>query len=428
MTLALANESFFQLNRKKVKPQHKELLMMLYKWVLSDNSPISKFVDGKKWFLINYSYIAKTLRTGYMNVRNYFKRLCGDSTNDIPFIYKRIEKCNKKGYLSYAWISINDAVAKQALSEESVEYQRLVNKRNRRKGMSDALFEIEDNRLRFPEEAIAIANHIIYRYNEYFPHKIPSSNTKPSTLYTETLRKITDIYNGSFTNPRVYSLNEAFITNESFDIEGWRDIVKEVKGSWSKVRSLILEALRNFDKMHLPNYMPFSKKYLQNNISLWFYDSFNGQSQFIQCLKEPETISKHIAELKADRIFDDLPENARIAGNRFFDMNKEMGSVTLWDNIRKMTEWARAVFMCDRSSGYWASHYSEIPLKFQQYCEENNIKVTTTTLDIDKAVDYNSPWSWFVQRAIERHRLNNKLDQCRNAEEVYELYDRDIPF
>ena len=428
MTIAQPNVGFFQLNYRKVKPQHERLLLTLYKWIFSDNHPIFKVANGKKWYLVNYNYLSKVLETGYMNVRNWMKRLCGDSVNDVPYIYKRIEKCKSKGYLSYAWISINTDVAKQALDKDSDEYKFLTSKPKRRRKMSDALFEIEDSKIHYPEESIAIANHIILKYSQYFPHKIPLSNNKVSNTYSEVLRKITDVYNGSFTNPRVYSFSEEFLNNKSFSINGWKDKINEVKGDWGKVRNLILRALKNFDTMHLPNYMPFSKKYLQTNLSLWFYDSYNGQSQFIQSMFEPLTILTQISEMKADRIYDELPGKVQVAGNRFFDMNPDIGAVTLWDNMRKMTEWARAVFYSDRSTTYWGSSYTEIPLKFQQFCEDNNIKVTPSILSIEKSVDNNLPWCWFVQRAIERHGLNSKLDMCKTAEDVYNLYGKDIPF
>ena len=250
----------------------------------------------------------------------------------------------------------------------------------------------------------------------------------------DSLRKVTDIYNGLFTKSRFYSMSAMFTNNDSFKIDGWQDKVKEVKGDWGKVRKLIIQALKNFDDMHLPTKMPFCKNHLQKNLSLWLYDGYmgEGQSQFVQCLFEAESVSDHLSEKKADKIYDRLPKETRKAGNMFFDMNPQMGSVTLWSNMEKMLEWCEALYRNDRSAKYWADNAREVPLKFAKYCMDNNIKVNTTTLDIYRASISNGPWAWFVQDAVTKHGLHHMLSTCGDANDVDELYkgnlNNDIPF
>lgn len=426
METALPNEGYFALN-KNIRTQHKTLLMYIYDWVLSDNPPISRFMNGKEYYLINYSHLSKVLQTGYMNIRNRMKRLLGDDKNKVKYLYRKLLR-GRNG-LTYSWVAINKDVALEAIDTKYWRYSKI---KGKAKKMNDALFEIENDKICFPDEAVAIANYSIEKYSCYFNTKIPSMNSTPSKTYVDSLRKITDLYNGSFANPRVYSLSETFNNNKQFNVKGWRDEVKKVKGDWSKVRSLILKSLKNFNLMHLNDTMPFTKDHLQTNFSLWLFDEWNGQSQFIQGFKEPWKIMTFLSEGKADRIFDELPENARKAGNKFYDMNPEMGAVGLWEGVQRMTEWARCVARHDRAFTYWGSNGGDIPLKFANWCEAHKIRVNTTTLNMEVAVKSNGPWCWFVDESIKKHGLNKDISSCWNEEQLEEVYDgysySSIPF
>lgn len=425
--LPTLNESFILTHRKEIKPVHQRLLQFIYGCAECDYT-IRRKIGGNIYYLINYSFLANHFNTSYKNIQNWINRLCGDELNPVKYIRKYVSK--KIPYSTYSWISINEKVALNAIDQQSELGKRINNK------MNEPLFEVEEAKVSYSPEAVAIVNMAINRYHEYFPHKIPKDNEKPTKTYTDSLRKVTDIYNGLFIRSRVYPMSKLFTENKSFNIEGWRDKVKEVKGDWVKVRKLILYALNNFKLMHEPNMMPYSKDHLQTNLSLWFYDGFNGdgQSQFVQCLYNIQSINGHNGELKADRIFETLPSQVRQAGNAFFDMNPNMGAATLWGNIEKMMKWCEALFRCDYSARYWASTAYDIPLKFAKYCLENNIRVTTTTLDVNMSACNNAPWSWFVQDAVQRHRLHKDLATCRTPEDVEELYSRgkkpyyDIPF
>lgn len=420
MELSLANEKFFMMNKKKIKPQHENLLMFLYDWVSSSNPPISRYMEGKKYYLVNYSYLSKTLETNYMNIRNYVKRLCGDATNNLKFLKKKLT--SGKNGKTYSWLSINLDLARKALDENCESYKRLFIPR--KKKMNDALFEVEENKIDYPIESISIVNRAIDKYSYYFKNKIPSPYSNPTKSYLECLKKVTDIYKGNFTNPRLYSMSEKFNNNKQFKIEDWRKKVDEVKGDWCKVKKLIFTSLKNFDLMHIPMYLPFSKEYLETDFSNWLYDSWNGQSQFVQGIETPWKVRTLLSEDKADRIFNRLPNKARAAGNEFFDMNNSMGSVVLWESIEDMVDWAKSVFKYDSGTRYWASSYTEIPLKFANYCKENDIKVNTTTLDMHRAIETNAPWKWFIDEAIKKHGLRKEIGNTWTSEQVEKIYKK----
>lgn len=276
------------------------------------------------------------------------------------------------------------------------------------------------------KEADAIARLIIKRYNNYFSHKVPEVGTAPTKTYLGICNKITDIYNGAFLKSRIYPLGEKCLNNSQFKIEGWRGKIKEAQGDWNKTRKLILGALKNFVLMHEENRMPFSKEYLQTNLNLWFYDNISNrdepQSQFILCLFEPEFTTKHKSELKADKIFESLNDTAKRGGNKLFELNENMPAGLFWQRVKEMVEWGRLAFRSEPNIQYWVSAPSEIPGQFVRYCEEKQISVSVHTLDIKKAVEDNSPWTWFIKDMSTKHGLNSHLAECVTSDDFLDCY------
>lgn len=278
------------------------------------------------------------------------------------------------------------------------------------------------------KEADSIARLILKRYGNYFSHKVPDENTAPTKTYTEICRKITDIYNGTFIKSRFYPFGEKFLNNKQFNIDGWREKIREAKGDWLKVKRLILSALRNFTLMHNENRMPYSKDYLQTNLNLWLYDKVSNydepQSQFILCLSEPEFTNKHNSELKADRIFDTLSEKAKKGGNKLFGLNENMPSGLFWEKVSEIVEWGKLALEYEPNIHYWITSASELPGLFADYCDEKDISVSVNTLDIKRAVESNSPWTWFVKDMSVKHGLNSHLSELVSEKDFKKKYEK----
>jgi hypothetical protein len=178
--------------------------------------------------------------------------------------------------------------------------------------------------------------------------------------------------------------------------------------------------------MHEENRMPYSKEYLQTNLNLWFYDNVSNrdepQSQFILSLFEPEFTTKHNSEIKADKIFETLSDKAKLGGNKLFELNENMSAGIFWQRVKEMIEWGKLAFENEPNIQYWVTSPSEIPGKFADYCEEKGISISTHTLDIKKAVEDNSPWTWFIKDMSIKHGLNSHLSECVNSEDFEKYY------
>ena len=174
------------------------------------------------------------------------------------------------------------------------------------------------------------------------------------------------------------------------------------------------------------NRMPYSKNYLQTNLNLWFYDNMTNrdepQSQFIYSLNEPEFSAKHNSELKADKIFETLNDTAKRGGNQLFELNQNMSAGIFWQRVKEMVDWGKLAFKNEPNIQYWVTTPSEIPGRFADYCEEKEITISTHTLDIKKAVEDNSPWTWFIKDMSLKHGLNSHLAECVTEEDFLNCY------
>ena len=108
-------------------------------------------------------------------------------------------------------------------------------------------------------------------------------------------------------------------------------------------------------------------------------------------------------------------------------MNTSMPSGMFWDNVRKMVEWGQEALSLEENIHYWISSASELPHLFAEYCKGANISVSLSTVDIERAVECGSPWTWFVKDACLKHGLNPKLAECGSPNRMAELYHWKIP-
>lgn len=446
------------------------ILQDIYFWILSKNPPKSFVIDDMTFYYISQTHFAE-YNDGLLSqprINKIFTEL-----KNVGIIYKSMIINHHMNYISFNWNKIEESVlSEEVLKEiESNEWWKRIHQyareqkdlKNKKDNPDDLLnqgYEIvvkngrnylvkkKETKMKSPKddsmllseedmgikqkyckEADRIARLILKKYSVYFSHRVPEEGTEPTKLYIGICKKITDIYNGIFLKSRIYPLSEKFLKNTQFNVENWKDKVKEVTGDWNKTKKLILEALKNFVLMHQANRMPYSKEYLQNNLNLWFYDDVSNrdepQSQFVLCLFEPEFTTKHHSELKADKIFDSLSDIAKKGGNKLFSLNENMPSGLFWQRVQEMVEWGKSAFRCEPNIHYWLTSPNDLPLEFAKYCEEKEISVSVHTLDIKKAVDDNSPWTWFIKDMSIKHGLNSHLSELITNEDFKRCYKKD---
>ena len=433
---------------KYIKHNHLIILLYLYSWIESKNSPVSKTFenDEKIYFWVSIDKIARDLLLTRTQVQNALYRLENkdkriESTLQ-PFIYPKQDKKENKLYLAFNPVmadfllsdeqsnSLFKTNLKKRLNGNTYRTKRFGSKSYNNTEAEKMLLNDSDMNVKkkYCYEAELIAKKIITKYGTIFNHRIPEQGKEPTKTFIQICHKIQDIYNGTFTNSRYYPLSDKFLNSKQFNLDGYRETLQSVKGDWNKVRKLLLNSVKNFQLMFDENRMPFNKKYLQTNLNLWLYDDYTvkgePQSQFIQSLKEPSTTEKQLSENKADRIFDELPSGAKKGANNLYDLApKGTPAGTFFENVQKIVEWGRNVAEVEMNSKYWYGQSSELPDLFANFCKENKINVNCSTVDIEKAVNCNGPWVWFVKQASQEHDLNIRLCDCVTAEDLYDCYN-----
>ena len=415
MQLADLNSEFFS-SQKDIKANHINILMFLYNWVFSDKCPEMKIINDRNYFHIDYGYLSKKLNIKYRTLQNNIKRL-----NDLGFIkthIKRAEGCfNTRVYMNF-----NYDLAEQALAKTKYN-KKLINNLMKLRGSKDMLLDESDvyaiNKKKYTNEAEKLVCKLLQKYQHIFTTRVPNDLNNPTKTFSESCLKVQDIYNGVMSSSRYYPLSDDFEDKSSkyFNISDWRNTLKSVKGDWSKVESLIDNAVSNFSLMFNDEYMPYNKDYLTNNFNNWLFDKFNGTSQFIQSLRTPEKTSKHNSELKADKIFETLPKEVKKAGNLLYELNQTMPAGLFWENISKMYQWAKTVY-ATKDVTFWVHTPDEVIKKFYDYCVENKLYISVATVDIQKAVDCSGPWVWFIKDVSIQYDFDSHLCECVTDDEI----------
>lgn len=470
------------ITENKLKLADIVILEYIYSWVLSDRPPESKMESGKKVFYLSQTHIASDYEglIDQSTISRKLKKLekCGVVETRI------IDSVRGKFYMGFNWDKVVESMAPRELLEqqkykycsnwfekifqymkeekqakekwdiewnkksfheriqyqidEERKYKEELELESYNKNMN-SLLDKNDMQVEKPKycvQADAIAKKILSRYGNYFSNRVPKENEKPTKTYARLCRKIEDIYNGSFTNSRFYIFDDAVFENKQFETDGWREKIKDVKGDWKKVRQLIFSALDNFVLMYDEQRMPMNKDFLTTNLSEWFFsDNPNnkGQSQFIQSLNEPMIQKEKLGLDKARNMIENIKKKSPVAYQCGHELNELLpvnaNEVTAWKFISKIIKWGDLLNEFDDNAKYFLQAKINgrqegggkvLPALFARYLKENKISVSLSTLNIEKSVDNNAPWRWFVEDACRKHEMNMDFVQCFNEDDFYD--------
>ena len=444
MLIADFNKPFFH-EKKYIKSHHIQLLMYIYTWVLSGKIKKTIIKDRKKYFHVSYTYIAYNLGMNLRSFHNYMERLKGNNPENISFIDTLVVRADGE-YNNRAYVHINYDVAIEALDKKKKFNKTLIQNliMFQKEEKMDELFEFDDNTKKKPEEnkvfkrgftpeAESLVKKILQAHPDVFTTRIPKGDISVSKTYCKACRHIQDMWNGTFGSIRYNPYNDNLGKSKWFDTEGWRKTLRSVRGDYSKIEELIESSISNYKLMFDDGYVPFNKEVLPSSFEKWLLDDFsfgneNPISYFIWSFRKPNRTQNQLSEIKADRIFEQLPEKAKKGGNKLFEMNEKMPSGTFWAKINNMVEWGRTAFDYEPNIQYWITSPSEIPELFAEFCEERGLSVSIATVDIPKSVEHNSPWTWFVKDASLKHGLNTHLSECATSDDFYDCYaDGSVP-
>ena len=367
---------------------------------------LSKFLLNKKIYIdnipfmyINYNYVADAIGLTKQQTELNINKLCKSK-----YIYKKLEK--KNGNKLY--ISLNYNFIDYILEDNQRNKTFLTKLKKLYKG-DNMLLDLNQNK-KYSTKSEVLLKKIIENNKDLFSMRLNPNN--PTKKYISSCKILQDLYTGSFLNSRLYF----FDSPEKFSND-WKNIIKNIEGDWNKVEELLNYCISNFRKMFEKNRMPMNKDLLQKSFDKWLYDDYStgiNQSQFIQCFNEPIFVYYHLSEIKADNIFSKLSDSQKIIGNKLFSLNKSMASGKFWELFIKMLNWCKFLSVYDENKKiYQIVEKSEMILdKFCDFLIQNKISVNLSTFDIEKSVECNMPWVWFLQELSKKYNIDLDYLKC----------------
>lgn len=439
------DKDFIQKN--KITHLQATLLLQIYKWIFGISPPRTLYGDMGNFFYISHHKVA--IEDGMVSERAVSRFFC--RLREIGIIENEyLEKSDRKNYIVFNWDIVSASIAKENDMPENFRYDwqekakkyKLAYNRYRSRKMPELLDTSEMNiKKPYGPESEAIAKYILIKHRNYFSNKVPMGTEQPTKTFINICHKIADIYNGHFVSSRYYPMNDKVFNNRQFDTEGWKEKILSVKGSWLLTRKLILGALKNFEKMYDAGYMPMNKQYLQTNLSLWFFDDSPngyGQSQFVQSLKEPMPIQKKFQNNHAKEVKEKL-SNAEIeAGKKLISLLPSRSNAdSAWKHIRQICEWADTACGLSTNFRYFCSDVSNITgdvlpygavvlNKYYRFLKDKAINVLLNTLNIERSIDNEGPWSWFITESAKKHDFPIAWARCLDKDDMYDALREDM--
>lgn len=373
------------------------------------------YIEGLPYIYCSYNYIADVLGFSRQQVELNISKLVSKK-----FLSKKTKDRNK------VYISLNLEKVKDLLENNPKNQKLLENLSKLYRGQS-MLLDLNSKK-NYSENAEKLLEKIVNENNDLFRMRINFQN--PTKTLQKTCLILQDLYLGNFTNSRLYFFQDT----DKFPNE-WQKKIKEAKGDWNKVSELIQNCVKNFRLMFEKHRLPLNKNLLQNSFEKWLYDPYSigeNQSQFVQCLQEPSFIYQHFSEIKADNIFSKLSDSQKIVGNKLFSLNKSMSSGKFWEFFNKMIDWCKFLSVYDENKKiYQIVEKSEMILdKFYDFLIQNKIAVNLSTFDIEKSVECNMPWVWFLQELNKNYNIDLDYLMCVNENDFinYSTKLNYIPF
>ena len=394
----------FKRNLTWLKTNHYLVLSYMLNWIFGKYPPESVELENQKYYWFSVQKIADDTNMSYAQVKRILSRLKNkDSSinynNQESLLESKIiySERNNKAYFKLNYKMILEILENNSTNKNIIAKIKEVS--------MPALFEIE-NENKVNSNADKIAKKIITENSDIFKTKIGDTKT-----YANCCKIIQDIYNGNFLNPRIYKFSK--LNFKWFDGKGWKDKINSVKKDYGKVEKLLTDAVKNYRLMFDKNYMPFRKDCLPDSFEKWLYNSMNDEyaSYFIFSLNKPNPNGKQLSEIKAEKIYNKLPETIQKIGNYVLDNSAINNKSVFWQNLRNLYGWCEWLFTSDinQNLDYWVTSPSEIITKFVDYCEDHNVVLNESTFNVRNSLNNNAPFAWFISEATIEHKLSKEI-------------------
>lgn len=394
----------------------------IFQWISSETPPETIIINNSVCYYCTINKIADDTMLSVNSVRESIDKLINGT---IQLIDKFYDSKSHKLYLKIYPENIRRILAEGITSND--KYFNYLNEYEEINVCENSFFEELKVVKKYSKESEDLVVSLLEKNSDIFKTRIPKNLDNPTKTFEKACKIMQDIYNGNFTNAKFYHFAPSFENDNRFAVDGWRDMISDVKGNWDKIIKLMDSCICNFRLMFEENRLPFKKDYLQNNLAKWLYDDsgYNDDcytSQFVQCLFEPKTKLSEFSEKKADRIYDSLPKEAKIGGNKLYTLApSNINNGKFWENISLMLEWGNRLLNYDDNAKYWFEDSSKLPELYYNYLLDNNISVNYNTFNVEYCIRNNAPFRWFLSENCRKYSIDIHIINCYNDDDFHKL-------
>lgn len=167
---------------------------------------------------------------------------------------------------------------------------------------------------------------------------------KESKVYKRNVKYVQELYDGTFLH---HTFNKG---RKDYDYKDCFEKIKAVKGNWTAVRKLILEALNNIDLAKDKNYQPFNKNFVNSISFSTFFEYFDinsdnsgMSSNFLNFINPPKKCYDYTSSITIDKLKQNCLQNIleygeKIVRKYFRNVSQEL---SFWYDMEDFSRWLR---------------------------------------------------------------------------------------
>lgn len=214
-------------------------------------------------------------------------------------------------------------------------------------------------------EVDVIDKHIESIIN-YMLTKLSNNNPKKdSKCYLRVVNSINEIYTGYFLKNKRFDT----LKDNMFDMTDVFDKVSDCMHDWSKVRTIIFNALEHLEEAKKPEKMPWNKTYLNKmSFARFFNNGYNEKGEidcpFLHFVNPPKDSYAYTSDITINKLKENtnsiIKESADKFCKKYFKMKNYQ--LSFWYDMEDWTRWLRL----------FKFTFPDIYSEFVNSCEDGN--------------------------------------------------------
>ena len=202
----------------------------IFQWISSETPPETIIINNSVCYYCTINKIADDTMLSVNSVRESIDKLINGT---IQLIDKFYDSKSHKLYLKIYPENIRRILAEGITSND--KYFNYLNEYEEINVCENSFFEELKVVKKYSKESEDLVVSLLEKNSDIFKTRIPKNLDNPTKTFEKACKIMQDIYNGNFTNAKFYYFAPSFENDNRFAVDGWRDMISDVKGNWDKI-------------------------------------------------------------------------------------------------------------------------------------------------------------------------------------------------